>query len=244
MRTVFSNLSKYLILTATVALSGYFGVNQYMAASAASEPLELAEATSNADQLIAKNFKLEPRANNITNDTLKTNNTTPNAASNSNVSTTVVAPVKPAIDASLPTYISIGGYVSANIQVVGLTAGGAIDVPGSAVGWWNGSAKPNTVGAVFLDGHNPGALSGLVGVPIGTNIAVTMGDNSVINYQVVGRQIYDYIWNNPADQRNRQIMAEALSSRGGSKGLNIMTCYGTPVAGTYSQRLVIYSQQI
>ena len=261
MRTIFSNSSKGLALSAILVLSGYFGVNQFMSAGAVSEAPEAVKAVSSVEELVASNTA-EPKPQ-------KVNNITPNAANNTatktvntiNVSTnnkvnntndatktskTTATVVKTPVKrpANQPVYISIGGYISSSIQTVGLTSGGAIAVPGSSVGWWNGSSKPDKVGAAFFVGHSPGILGGLKNVPIGANIKVTMDNESVIRYKVVDKQVYDYIWNNPTDQRNRQLMTEALSSRGGSKGLNIMTCHGTPVGGTYSQRLVVYAQQV
>ena len=227
-----SKLSEIFILVIFFALSLFFNLNDNQATvSAVSEPAENIVAVSNVKK-ISKSFSAKEK---------EPDSTVPSTSNevNSTVNTTNTAAVtysQSAMDPGVPTYIQIGGYVSSSINKIGLTAGGAVDVPNSTVGWWDGSSEPNTIGAVFLDGHNPGVLSGLVNVPIGAIINITMGDGSIVNYKVIDIKVYKYT--------DPQIMIEALTPRGGSYGLNLMTCYGQVVNGTYSERYVVYSQQI
>ena len=258
-------LNEILVLGAIFIVSVYFNLGENPTVSAVSESAEMTIATSNIDE-IRKSFSVTKKPektskfaknsnstiNNASNSntTTNTNNnaTTPNASSiNKSVSaakhSTAKSVKKPAANAGLPTFIRIGNLVSSPIYTVGLISG-AIDVPSAAVGWWNGSSKPGTTGAVFLDGHSTGVFSGLKNVKIGATIDLTIGNGSVIKYKVVDRQIYEYDHKNPAAKNNTQFMYEALSVRSGSKGLNLMTCHGQPVGNTYSQRLVVFATQI
>jgi sortase (surface protein transpeptidase) len=246
MATIFAkflNLGQFVAVKATavvlaVALLGAVGLSAILPASAAEET---AVAEAEQAEVIEEQSTEEPAEEPVEEPVKEA---------------TVVAAARPApsrpapapapVDPSQATYINIGGIISSPITSVGLTAGGAVDVPGSTVGWWNGSARIGQPGASFLDGHTPGILGSLSAVGVGANIAVTMGDGSVISYRVVDRVVYDYDYVNPGSSANYNIMAAALSSRGGSDGLNIMTCHGVFVGGygTYSQRLVVFAARI
>ena len=121
---------------------------------------------------------------------------------------------------------------------VGLTSTGAIDVPATIVGRWNGSAAPGTPGAGFYDGHTPGVFSGLAQLIPGATITVTGADGTSYTYKVVHRETVPL----------RGIdMRRALRVYGGAReGINLMTCAGAydQSLGTYDARLVIYAVRV
>lgn len=148
---------------------------------------------------------------------------------------TVVAPA-PAPSSNRISIPSIG--LDSAYTDVGLTSAGAIDVPATVVGRWNGSAAPGAPGAGFYDGHTPGIFSGLAGLSSGANITITGADDTSYIYRVVHREI---IALSNVDMRS------VLSVYGGaSEGVNLMTCAGTyvPSLGTYDARLIIYAVRI
>jgi len=145
--------------------------------------------------------------------------------------TAIAAAPAPAVDRILIP--SVG--VNSSFVPVGLASNGAVDVPASTVGWWNGSAQPGTKGAAFFDGHTPGALSALAGVSVGSVISVQKADGQVFNYTIVYRETVAL---SSVDMR------KALRVYGAAaEGLNLMTCAGTyiPSMGTTDQRLIVYA---
>ena len=142
----------------------------------------------------------------------------------------------PAIKGNSISIPSIG--FQAPIVEVGLTAGNAIDVPsGMQVGHWNGSARPGSLGAAFLDGHVDGIFARLSRLVVGQTLSVNY-DNQTFAYRVVYTEV---VLLDGID------MNKALSVYGGaSEGLNMMTCAGNymPSAGTYDKRLVVYAIRI
>jgi sortase (surface protein transpeptidase) len=133
--------------------------------------------------------------------------------------------------------------LTARVSEVGLTNANKIDVPNDAsfAGWYNGSAKIDSVGAAFLTGHYNGVDAGgvfdnLNKIQNGAKITVEMGDGSKLNYEVVN------IENTPIAQVD---MSKALSpTEGVMEGLNIMTCQGSWSASGFSHRLTVYSRRV
>jgi len=128
---------------------------------------------------------------------------------------------------------SIG--LSSRFVTVGTTSANTIDVHPTLVGWWNGSARPGTPGAVFLDGHNPGVFRKLPSVQVGAQISLSKANGEVFNYTVVHIETVQLAGIN---------MVAALNTYGDAReGLNLMTCVGTynSQTGTTDQRLVVYA---
>ncbi len=152
--------------------------------------------------------------------------------------TSITAPAPSPADsvaAGVPYFISIPSIgLNSQIVGVGLTTGGNVDVPGSVVGWWNGSASAGSPGAMFLDGHSPGVLGGLASVPVGGQIFIQAGGGITATYTVASVEV------TTLESVN---MRRALSPISGGAGLNIMTCTGQYDAGrgTYSHRLIVYA---
>lgn len=128
---------------------------------------------------------------------------------------------------------SIG--LSSQLVTVGLTNTNAIDVHESLVGWWNGSARPGSNGAAFLDGHNPGIFKNLQNITVGAKITISLVSGQSYTYTVVHREVVPLVGID---------MKKALTPYANAKqGLNLMTCVGTynPATGTTDQRLVVYA---
>lgn len=153
-----------------------------------------------------------------------------NTRASSPPTTTSVTPT-PAYDTvSIP---SIG--FSSRFVSVGVTATNAVDVHPSLVGWWNGSARPGSDGAAFLDGHNPGVFSNLPAIKVGASITINYANDTSYTYKVVHREVILLV---DVD------MTKVLKPyNGAAQGLNLMTCMGAynPATGTTDQRLIVYA---
>lgn len=153
--------------------------------------------------------------------------------------TTVVARTKAAPEQLRGDVLSISSLgLQAQVVPVGLTQSNAIDVPaGRQVGYWTGSAKPGTPGAVFLDGHVDGVFAKLSRLAVDQTVQLSYG-GATFTYKVVHREVV---------QLAGIDMNRALSVYGNAlEGLNIMTCAGKYISsqGTYDQRLVVYATRV
>ena len=229
---------KALVLAALLMLLGNFGVGLVSAGGtvqADPEPTFAVEMVSVAGK-ITKTLATTPEP--------KTTARIVTTQSVSNVS--LRQPINNQVS-SCAFCINIPGILSSNIQTVGMSGAPdyTIGVPSNSVGWWNGSSYPGSDGAVFLNGHSPGVLGNLVNISVGTTFTVTAGENTY-TYRVTSKQIFNYDWQDPSSNSNVDVMYKSLDVVGGSKGLNLMTCTGSYIstAGTYSQRLVVYSVQV
>lgn len=144
------------------------------------------------------------------------------------------------VAADMPRYITISKIgVRARVLNVGVTKVGQVDVPKSIhdVGWYNGSSKPGSPGAAFIDGHTAGSnLSGVFAkldkLVAGDIINVEMGDGTTIYFRVATSEVV----------RGGEIdMAKALTAvYGGEQGLNLMSCDD----GVGDQRVLVYATRI
>lgn len=138
----------------------------------------------------------------------------------------------------VPTYDrvaipSIG--LSSRYVPVGVTTQNNIDVHPSLVGLYTGGAQPGDIGAVFLDGHNPGVFSALPSIDIGAQITLTKANGEIFTYTVVHTETVSLVGIN---------MRKALRPYdGATEGLNVMTCVGAynPQTGTTDERFVVYA---
>ncbi|MBP7767393.1 class F sortase [Candidatus Saccharibacteria bacterium] len=149
------------------------------------------------------------------------------------------------VPADMPRLISIPSIdVKARIKTVGLTNEGAIDVPSNIfdVGWYNGSARPGSSGAAFVDGHvsgptQNGVFYDLKKLKPGDKIMIEMGDKRVISYTVTSTI---------RTSKEEVDMASALSPViAGKNGLNLITCAGkyNPEQQSFQDRVIVYTQQ-
>lgn len=148
------------------------------------------------------------------------------------------------VASDLPRYIDLPSLkVHARVYPVGTTKVGALEAPSNIynVAWYKNSSKPGQAGAMLIDGHSgigiPGVFSGLVKLKPDAVIKITRGDGKVFSYKVVKTQFY------PSDNVN---MASLLVSADTAKpGLNLISCSGDPIPGTYdlNKRIAIFAIQ-
>ena len=170
---------------------------------------------------------------------------------NHNISHQAPATVKPAPSAFAnyqvapdePRYIFIPSInIAAIIGQLGLTAEGQLGSPDNVydTDWYNGSSLPGRSGATVIDGHvsswtADGVFYNLKLLQPGAKIQIEKGDGTLITYQVVTKQIYNY--------QNVDMKALLAPVNPGSPGLNLITCTGEVIPGTneFNQRLVVFA---
>ncbi len=168
------------------------------------------------------------------------NNADKTAVSNSEMDNYSVAP-------DLPRLISIPSIgVKARIRTVGVNSQGNIDTPKNLndTAWYDGSAKPNQNGQMFIDGHTSfsktiaAAFNDLGKVQPGDQIFVEAGNRNRFTYRVTGIETVD---------ANKVDMGKVLNLQDAThKGLTLMTCTGKFNYRTQSadKRLIVYAVQV
>ena len=146
-----------------------------------------------------------------------------------------------------PKFISIPAIGVDNAMVIrlGLLKNGSITTPDNIyeTGWYENSAAPGQMGAMFIFGHvsswtADGVFYNLKRLVPGNLIKITRGDNKEFTYKVVALKIYPYT---KVDMN--QVLAPINKNL---PGLNLMTCTGKVIPGTseFNERLVVFSQQV
>lgn len=135
--------------------------------------------------------------------------------------------------------------INAKVREMGVNSAGAIQAPINIhdSGWYAGSSKPGSYGAMFIDGHASGATrQGLFAyldtLKDGNTVSVERGDGEVLTYKVVH---VETVGKDAVD------MNKALRVYGDAKeGLNLMTCTGTWIKTekTYDKRTVVYTERV
>jgi len=149
------------------------------------------------------------------------------------------------VAANHPKFIRIGelGGKSSRILRMGVDKNNAISNPRSIwdAGWYDGSSLPgDKVGASLILGHvsgpnDPGIFYNLYRLKEGDIIEVEMGDGTVYEYRVVGKEEVS------TDSIN---MNDYLVSKDIDKpGLTLMTCAGefNPSTQQYENRLAVFA---
>ncbi|HJP95966.1 MAG TPA: class F sortase [Candidatus Saccharimonadales bacterium] len=147
--------------------------------------------------------------------------------------------------ADQPRYLFIPDIsVRAIVKPLGLTQDQRVAAPSNIfyTGWYTGSSKPGSPGAMLIDGHvssweAQGVFYRLKELRKGQIITVQRGDNTQLSYKISKIQTYN---NDDVD------MAAALAPINPNKpGLNLMTCAGSVKKGTneFSKRLVVFAEQ-
>ena len=135
--------------------------------------------------------------------------------------------------------------INARVRPMGVNSIGAIQAPVNIYdsGWYSGSSKPGTYGAIFIDGHASGATrQGLFAyldkLQTGNIVSIEKGDGEILNYKVVHVETVS---------KDGVDMNKVLHTYGGVKeGLNLMTCTGKWIASekTYDNRVVVYTERV
>jgi LPXTG-site transpeptidase (sortase) family protein len=143
-----------------------------------------------------------------------------------------------------PKIISIADLgVRARVLRMGVKPNNEIKTPNNIydTGWFENSARPGELGAVFINAHvhgpsKPGVFAGLKKLKEGQKIKIERGDGKIFTYSVVKTEVYD---------KDKVDMGAALNSIvPGKPGLNLITCDGQYKAdGGYSKRIVVFAVQ-
>lgn len=151
--------------------------------------------------------------------------------------------------ASVPLELRIPRIgVEANVQIVGLTEFGQMDVPKGEsryedVGWLGIGAKPGEVGVAVMDGHldtysliSPGVFRDLDELVAGDVVEVTDDRGNVFRFRVTGSKEFA-----AGDETT-----EVFESTSGKAHLNLITCSGDwkQSERQYDRRLVVFTELI
>jgi len=150
------------------------------------------------------------------------------------------------VAASLPRYIFIPSLnVRSVVLSVGLTKSNQIDTPNSLynTGWFNHSSKPGQPGATVIDGHlgtsqQKGIFAGIINLKKGDVIQIQKGDGTTLHYSVVSAKVY------PLTNVDMNALLSPVNPK--LPGLNLITCSGTVINGTYQydKRVIVFSQLV
>jgi len=156
----------------------------------------------------------------------------------------VLANYRTAPDVPRALYIDKLG-IRARVISVGTASDNSMQTPKNIYdsGWYTGSAKPGTIGAVVIDGHASGSTRmGLFAyidtLKSGDEIRIEQGDGTVFRYKVV---------HNQTTPMNDVDMSKVLQPYGGaSQGLTLITCTGKwlPAQRTYDHRVIVYAERV
>lgn len=142
----------------------------------------------------------------------------------------------------LPTTLIIPKLnISANIEHVGTTATGAMEVPSDAAqaGWYRGSAQPGLWGDAVISGHfdtpsgRPAIFYNLRKLAKGDEIRVLSQEGKENIFEVVSVESVPYT----------KLAKELVFYSNKGVNLNLITCDGiwNPKDKNYNRRLVVYS---
>lgn len=133
--------------------------------------------------------------------------------------------------------------VDAEVESVGITADGAMDIPVNAdnVAWYNLGVRPGEQGSAVIDGHldkedqSPAVFANLGKLAVGDVVSVYDGQENQLNFRVIDIRMY------LADDDTTEVFSNQTG-----KFLNLITCAGSWDAGTkdYNQRRVIFTELI
>ena len=148
------------------------------------------------------------------------------------------------VSSGLPTRLIIPKIkVDSLVELVGLTAGGAMDTPKKQenVAWFKLGHRPGELGSAVMAGHygwkdrKPSVFDNLYKLRVGDKIYVTDENGNKISFAVREIKRYSAGYN-----------AEAVfSSSDGKAHLNLVTCEGSwnEKSKSYSTRLVVFTDK-
>lgn len=148
--------------------------------------------------------------------------------------------------ADMPRIIKINKLnLRARVLQMGVNPDGSMQAPVGIfdAGWYNGSSRPGTRGAVVIDAHasgpsRQGLFAYLNTLEIGDQIEIERGDGTKLTYQVINKETV------PKDSVD---MRKLLTVQGaGEEGLNLITCDGAWVKdqSTFSDRTIVYAEKV
>lgn len=135
--------------------------------------------------------------------------------------------------------------VAARILPMGVNPDNSMQVPINIFdsGWYTGSAKPGTSGAVVVNAHasgptRQGLFAYLDTLEQGDEIAIERGDGTRFTYRVTHMETVDL--------GNVDMQKVMRTHNDVEEGLNLITCAGSWMQedGTYDQRTLVYTERI
>lgn len=147
-------------------------------------------------------------------------------------------------NSSLPVRLKIPKIdIEADIEYVGLTSEGAMDVPQQPdnVAWFNLGPRPGEIGSAVIAGHSgwkdnrPAIFDNLFKLKIGDKIYITDDQGNTTTFIVRGSRKYD----------QKAEASTVFSSNDNQAHLNLVTCVGdwNTQDKTHSERLVIFADK-
>jgi len=144
------------------------------------------------------------------------------------------------VSSGLPVHLTIPAInVNANIQYVGVTPQGTMDVPSNTVdvGWFRLGSRPGEKGSAVISGHfdsqngEPGVFANLHKLKKGDKMYIEDDKGKLIIFIVRESRIYNTGY------------AEEIFSLNDGTHLNLITCDGVwdGAKKSYSKRLVIFA---
>ncbi len=148
------------------------------------------------------------------------------------------APVARPVSLTIPL---IG--VKTQLITLGLTAGGALQVPTSwtVAGWYTGSPRPGAIGSAIIVGHidslsGPAVFFRLPELRRGDDVYVKRADGTTAEFRVTAVQTY----------LKDQFPTQTVYGPTPDAELRLITCGGTfdPATGHYLSNTVIYTTEV
>lgn len=150
----------------------------------------------------------------------------------------------PAYIPTMPVAVSIPKIgVFANIESVGLTGDGKMDVPkkDEDVAWYDLGYKPGEMGSAVFAGHldkvtgAPAVFWNLAKLDKGDEIFVTDQNNKTLKFAVYDKHTFIY----------NEVPLDQIFASAGSATLNLITCGGTfnQAARNYDHRTIVFAKQ-
>lgn len=148
------------------------------------------------------------------------------------------------ISSGLPIRLTISKIkVDAPVKYVGLTSGGAMDVPSGPydVAWFNLGSRPGQKGSAVIAGHYGIWKNGAVSVFNKLNTLrkgdiVSIKDDAGANISFIVRESKTFKPNADA--------SSVFGSNDGKSHLNLVTCIFDKVSKKYSGRLVVFTDKV
>jgi LPXTG-site transpeptidase (sortase) family protein len=133
--------------------------------------------------------------------------------------------------------------VDAPVEYVGLTQGGAMDVPKKPedVAWYNLGPRPGESGSAVIAGHSgyknnkPAVFDNLHKLQKGDKVYVEDSNGNKITFVI----------NKISSYKENQNATDVFSSNDGASHLNLITCTGVwdSVAKSHSERLIVFADK-
>jgi hypothetical protein len=147
------------------------------------------------------------------------------------------------VQAARPVWLTIPVIgVKTNLVSLGLTAGGALQVPSTAqvAGWYTGSPRPGAIGSAIIVGHidslqGPGVFFRLPELRAGDQVYVRRADGTLVRFRVTAVQTY----------AKDHFPTQAVYGPTPDAELRLITCGGAfdAAAGHYLSNIVVYATE-